>query len=98
MIDFYSYTYKSDPIASGLILMSATVDGFPALSKESTASRWSRIAGAVGCQSINANSVTECMKDKTTDDILSAFGSEDTANGAVPAFGLRVDNELVFED
>ncbi|KIL93745.1 hypothetical protein FAVG1_02306 [Fusarium avenaceum] len=78
MIDLSSYTYNSDPIASDLVLMSATVDGFPALSKESTASRWSRIAGAVGCQSINANSVTECMKDNTTDDILSAFGSEDT--------------------
>ncbi|KAM0547783.1 hypothetical protein ACHAPJ_010244 [Fusarium lateritium] len=96
MIDFYSYGYKSDPIAAGFILMSATVDGFPALSKESTASRWSRIARATGCRSTNANLVTECMKDKTTDDILSAFGSEETAIGAVPAFGPGVDDELVF--
>ncbi|KAM0319905.1 hypothetical protein ACHAPQ_010180, partial [Fusarium lateritium] len=98
MIDFYSYAYKSDPIASGFVLMSATVDGFPALSKESTASRWSRIAAAAGCRSNNTDSVTECMKGKTTDDILGAFGSDETSIGAVPAFGPGVDDELVFED
>ncbi|KAM0193480.1 hypothetical protein ACHAPI_007549 [Fusarium lateritium] len=98
MIDFYSYAYKSDPIASGFVLMSATVDGFPALSKESAASRWSRIAAAAGCRSNNTDSVTECMKGKTTDDILGAFGSDETSIGAVPAFGPGVDDELVFED
>ncbi|KAL6405730.1 carboxylesterase [Ilyonectria robusta] len=48
MTDFYSYSYASDPIAKGFILMSATVDGFPALSSEATESRWFRIAETAG--------------------------------------------------
>lgn len=100
MADFYSYSYASDPIANGFILMSATVDGFPALSSEATESRWFRIAKTAGCGGSTAdpNLITECMRSKTAQELISAFSSEDTGIGAVPAFGPGVDDIIVFAD
>ncbi|KAH7124980.1 carboxylesterase [Dactylonectria estremocensis] len=100
MADFYSYSYASDPIANGFILMSATVDGFPALSSEATESRWFRIAETAGCGASTAdpNLITECMRSKTARELMSAFSPEDTGIGAVPAFGPGVDDTIVFAD
>ncbi|KAL2686746.1 hypothetical protein Neosp_004287 [[Neocosmospora] mangrovei] len=101
MADFYSYAYASDPIANGFILMSATVDGFPALSSESTESRWFRIAETAGCgarATTHLNVITECMRSKPTRDLMNALSSQDTGIGAVPAFGPGVDDIIVFAD
>ncbi|KPM46030.1 hypothetical protein AK830_g412 [Neonectria ditissima] len=100
MADFYSYAYASDPIANGFILMSATVDGFPALSNATTRTRWFRIAETAGCghSAADASDVTECMRTKTAQEIVAAFSPEDTGLGAVPAFGPAVDDVTVFAD
>ncbi|KAH7142843.1 carboxylesterase [Dactylonectria estremocensis] len=100
MADFYSYAYASDPIASGFILMSATVDGFPALSNNTTMTRWFRIAEAAGCgpSTADPNTITECMRTKTAQEIIAAFSPEDRGLGAVPAFGPAADDTIVFTD
>ncbi|KAI8725704.1 Carboxylic ester hydrolase [Fusarium sp. LHS14.1] len=101
MADFYSYAYASDPIANGFVLMSATVDGFPALSSESTESRWFRIAETAGCgarATTHLNVITECMRGKPARDLMSALSSQDTGIGAVPAFGPGVDDIIVFNE
>ncbi|GKT87618.1 carboxylesterase [Colletotrichum tofieldiae] len=100
MADFYSYAFASDPIANGFILQSATIPGFPALNESTTAARWFRIAEAVGCRGSSGSpgSVTDCMKNLTTEQIFAGFSAEETAVGAVPAFGPGVDNVIVFED
>ncbi|KAH7169868.1 carboxylesterase [Dactylonectria macrodidyma] len=96
MADFYSYSYASDPIANGFILMSATVDGFPV----ATASRWLRIAETAGCgaSTTDPNLITECMRSKTARELISALSSEDTGIGAVPAFRPGVDDIIIFAD
>ncbi|KAF4777134.1 carboxylesterase [Colletotrichum scovillei] len=103
MADFYAYAYASDPIANGFVLQSATVVGFPALSRNYTSTRWFRLAAAVGCgtgasNSTNPKLVTDCMKNRTTEQIFGAFGPEETGVGSTPAFGPGVDDILVFED
>lgn len=98
MIDFYSYAYADDPIASGFILHSATVDGFPPLSNETTVPRWQRIAATTGCNSSNGSDLTTCMRGKTVQEIKAAFSAEDLGVGATPAFGPGTDDILVFEN
>ncbi|KAH0425419.1 carboxylesterase [Colletotrichum camelliae] len=100
MADFYAYAYASDPIANGFVLQSATVNGFPALTKNSTSARWFRITKAVGCGGITADHdvVTDCMKNRTSQQIFGAFSAEETGVGATPAFGPGVDDILVFAD
>ncbi|KAJ0302179.1 hypothetical protein COL516b_007230 [Colletotrichum fioriniae] len=103
MADFYAYAYASDPIANGFVLQSATVVGFPALSRNYTSTRWFRIAAAVGCRAGISNAtnyklITDCMKNRTTEQIFGAFGPEETGVGSTPAFGPGVDDVLVFED
>ncbi|KAK2764831.1 carboxylesterase [Colletotrichum kahawae] len=81
MADFYAYAYASDPIANGFVLQSATVNGFPALTKNSTSARWFRITKAVGCGGITADHdvVTDCMKNRTSQQIFGAFSAEETS-------------------
>lgn len=100
MIDFYSYAYASDPIASGFILHSATVDGFPPLSNTTTIQSWQRIAETAGCGS-NATdpaAVTACMRTKSVSEIKASFSPEDTGIGATPAFGPTTDDTVVFNN
>lgn len=102
MADFYSFAYASDPIASGFILQSATVVGFPALLADTLSPRWYRIADSVGCPSSNSSTaaaaVTDCMRNRTAAQIFAGFSTAETGIGSTPAFGPGVDNELVFED
>jgi carboxylesterase type B len=101
MIDFYSYAYASDPIANGFVLMSATINGFPALSRNTTISRWFEMAGRVGCGSnspAEAQNVSACMVLKTADEIAAVFRPGDLAGGSTPVFGPVVDDTLVFAD
>ena len=100
MIDFYSYGYASDPIANGFVLHSATVNGFPSISRNSSEASWFRITEAVGCGSRTAdpNEITECMRTRSTREILAGFSSQDTGIGATPAFGPGVDDVIVFAD
>ncbi|KAF4924262.1 Cholinesterase [Colletotrichum viniferum] len=102
MADFYSFAYASDPIASGFILQSATVVGFPALLADTLSPRWYRIADSVGCPSSNSSTaaaaVTDCMRIRTAAQIFAGFSTAETGIGSTPAFGPGVDNELVFED
>lgn len=100
LIDFYSHAYASEPIANGFVLMSATVNGFPALSKNATVSKWFGIAERVGCSSdaADAETVSACMTSKTAEEIASVFGPEDLGGGSAPGFGPVVDDTLVFAD
>ncbi|KZL80017.1 carboxylesterase [Colletotrichum incanum] len=100
MADFYSFAFASDPIANGFILQSATIPRFPAPNESSTAARWFRLAEAVGCRpsSGSPDNVTECMRNLTTEQMFAGFSAEETAVGAIPAFGPSVDNVMVFED
>jgi len=97
MVDFYSYAWADDAIANGCILMSATVNGFPALNNENQARRWSRIAGNVGCNGTVADEVTACMRTKTAAQIIGAFGPEENSLGrGSSAFGPTADNVTVW--
>ncbi|KAJ0114230.1 carboxylesterase [Diaporthe amygdali] len=100
LIDFYSHAYASEPIASGFVFMSATVNGFPALSKNATISKWFGIAERVGCGSdaAGAETVSACMTSKTAEEIAAVFGPEDLGGGSAPGFGPVVDDTLVFAD
>ncbi|WYZ44121.1 hypothetical protein EsH8_VII_000557 [Colletotrichum jinshuiense] len=100
MTDFYSYAYASDPIASGFVLMSATVNGFPALSNSTTNPKWFSIAERAGCGSntTDAEAISACMVSKTAEEIVAAFGSDDPGVGGGQAFGPVADDVIVFAD
>ena len=99
MADVYSYAYATDPIANGFVLMSTTLNGFPALSNQMTVPSLFRVAETACCGSNTTDwrSVSDCMLTKPAD-ILAAFGPEDTGLGAVPTFGPVADDIIVFGD
>ncbi|CAG8972004.1 hypothetical protein HYALB_00008289 [Hymenoscyphus albidus] len=96
-VDAYSYAYEEDPIASGFILMSATLYGFPALEPAVVAERWYHITNLVGCgneTTSTAEEVSDCMMTKTTEEVLAGY---DPANlPAVNPYAPMIDDDVVF--
>ncbi|KAL3477469.1 Alpha/Beta hydrolase protein [Aspergillus californicus] len=97
LVDFYSFAYADDPIASGFIEMSATIYGFPALPEPTTNDRWFHVTNLVGCgdATSNAGAVSECMLNKTVDEIIAGYDPASVPINPSP-YGPVIDNELVF--
>lgn len=97
MVDFYSFAHADDPIASGFILMSATIYGFPALTAEETHNRWFHVTDLVGCGNATSDpvAVSDCMMNKTVDEILAGYDPANVPFNPSP-YGPVIDDELVF--
>ncbi|KAJ5696852.1 hypothetical protein N7536_007264 [Penicillium majusculum] len=97
MVDFYSFAYADDPIASGFIEMSATIYGFPALTAEETNNRWFHVTDLVGCGNATSDpvAVSDCMVNKTVDEILAGYDPANVPFNPSP-YGPVIDDELVF--
>lgn len=97
IVDFYSFAYADDPIASAFIEMSATIYGFPALTAEETNDRWFHVTNLVGCGNATSDpvAVSGCMENKTVDQILAGYDPASVPINPSP-YGPVIDNELVF--
>ncbi|KAJ3498129.1 hypothetical protein NLG97_g1365 [Lecanicillium saksenae] len=91
-----SYAYPSDPIATGLLLQSGTIEGLGALAHNPDF-EFVRVAKAVGCQSTDRLKELACMKRVDAQQLQHAI-SHHTLNPFGSLYGgwPMVDNTTVF--
>lgn len=98
-VDFYSYAWKSDPIAAGFISESGTVFswGLPS-SKASASKAWFDTANNLDCgnSSSDTAAVLACMQTKNTTAIFNALPVVTGIQSILGAFGPSVDDTVVF--
>ncbi|SZF00863.1 unnamed protein product [Blumeria hordei] len=99
-IDFYTYAWESDPIASGFIMESGTVFswGLPNSASTTTAA-WFSTSQKLGCGNSTSppNSVLSCMQSKSPEEIYAAIPSG-PASEILGSFGPTIDNNIVFSN
>jgi cholinesterase len=75
-VDHYGYSWRSEPIVSGLILESGTA-GFGKVLPSNNADKWYAVSTALGCGNANTKSseVLSCLQSRNITDLLKAKGS-----------------------
>ena len=96
-MDYYTYAWTSDPIASSFIPESGTV-GFGQYSAADSAKLWFNVSSKLGCGDASSDgaSVLSCMRTKNSTAILAALPPSGVT-GTVD-FGPTVDETVVFSD
>lgn len=100
-IDYWSYSYVNDPIASGLISDSGNAFSFGLLKPNVTLANWYNVSATLGCGS--TGDTVACMRTKNWTDIKAAVAkvrpsASDSLLRTTPPFYPVVDNETVFGD
>lgn len=91
-----SYAYPNDPIASGLLLQSGTIEGLGALASNPDF-EFVRVAEAVGCLSTDRVEELECMKRVDAEELQLAISNHTLNLFGSPYGGWpMVDNITVF--
>lgn len=98
-IDYWSYAYAEDPIASGLISHSGNALSFPLNAPGVVTKNWYNVSAQLGCGS--SGDTLECMRNKTWQDIKAAAATVPAGPGgsplrSIPGFYPVVDGETVF--
>lgn len=100
-VDYWSYSYIDDPIASGLISDSGNVFSFGLLQPNVTLGNWYKLSASLGCGS--TGDTIACMRSKNWTDIKAAAAkippsASDSPLRSTPPFYPVVDNVTVFGD
>ncbi|CAN8104167.1 unnamed protein product [Discula destructiva] len=99
-LDYYGYAYAPDPIVTGLIAQSGTVQlsGLP-FDESTAAASWYGVTAAVGCGNATTDdaALMACMRALPFETILSAIPTSGL-NAIFSPFGPTVDNITVFAD
>jgi carboxylesterase type B len=90
LLDLYSYAYPTDPILSGMILQSGTVDLIPPTANNTKA--WFNSVSAVKCgdASSDSSNVLDCMRATQASTLFQSI------HGA--SFAPIIDNVSIFGD
>ncbi|KAI9802788.1 MAG: hypothetical protein M1833_001387 [Piccolia ochrophora] len=100
-VDYWSYAYKEDPIAHGLIAHSGNAFSFPVNAPEVPARNWYNVSGQLGCGT--SGDVLACMRQQDWQDIKAAAAKvrpipSSSVLRSIPPFYPTVDEETVFSD
>ena len=97
-VDYYTYAWTSDPIASSFIPESGTTGLGLGMTAATAATSWYNASSKLGCgdASSDAASVLSCMRTKNYTDILSSLTPSGATGGV--GFGPTVDDIVVFSD
>ena len=97
-VDYYTFAWTSDPIASSFIPESGTAIGLGQMTAAQSAASWYGVSSKLDCgdASSDAATVVSCMRTKNYSSILSSI----TSSGVVGSdgFGPTVDETVVFSD
>lgn len=100
-VDFYSYAWKSDPIAAGFIPESGTSYswGMPTTAEEA-ATNWYNVSSTLGCgdAASDATEVLSCMRTQNYSAILGAVPVLKGADGILGMFNPTVDETVIFSN
>lgn len=97
-VDYYTYAWTSDPIASSFIPESGTAIGLGQMTPAQSAASWYSSSSKLGCgdASSDAAAVLSCMRTKNYSSILASLTSSGVT-GSV-GFGPTIDETVVFSD
>lgn len=100
-VDYWSYAYRNDPIASGLISHSANAFSFPINSQELAGRNWYNVSSSLGCG--GSGDVMPCMRRQNITDIKAAVAKVKPPPGSSvtrsqPVFQPTPDGRSVFDD
>jgi carboxylesterase type B len=97
-VDYYTYAWTSDPIASSFIPESGTAIGLGQISAADSARAWYNASKNLGCGDASSDgaSVLSCMRTKNFTSILAALPPS-SVTGSV-GFGPTIDETVVFSD
>jgi cholinesterase len=97
-VDYYTYAWTSDPIASSFIEESGTAIGLGQMTAAESAASWFNSSSKLGCgdASSDATSVLACMRTKNYTDLLKSL-THSGVTGSV-GFGPTIDETVVFSD
>jgi cholinesterase len=100
-VDWWSYAYKDDPIAHGLMSTSGNVFSFPMNTPQKQTSNWFALSTSLGCES--SGDTLDCMRGKSWEEISLAASKIAPSPGgspvrSTPPFYPMVDGETVFPD
>ncbi|KAF2829405.1 carboxylesteras-like protein [Ophiobolus disseminans] len=99
-VDWWSYAYKQNPIAHGLVSASGNAFSFPMNTAQKQKNNWFTLSAALGC---GTNSTLECMRKQPWQAISVAVSKVAPSPGGSPVrstspFYPMVDNETIFSD
>lgn len=97
-LEYYAYAWTEEPIISGMIQESGSIDHQSSTPREVVEHRWFYVTNALGCgdASSDPNEVVQCMRRKDMDEILALI-----PGFAVPSnltFYPAVDDITIFSD
>ena len=100
-VDYWSYAYPEDPIASGLVLLSGNAFSFPTNPRDLMEQHWYTVSDSLGCGSFG--DVMPCMRRQNFSAIEAATTKvKPPPGGSVtrpqPAFQPTPDGIVVFDD
>ncbi|POS86159.1 hypothetical protein EPUL_002597 [Erysiphe pulchra] len=99
-IDYHTYAWASDPIASSYILQSGTVFSWGLPNTQSMASKaWFTTSKNLGCGDVSSSqdTVLSCMRSKDPNEIYKAFPVGQPGSILGP-FVPTIDNTVIFSD
>jgi cholinesterase len=99
--DWWSYAYKHDPIAHGLMSTSGNVFSFPMNALQKQKQNWYTLSASLGCGA--SNDTLKCMRAKPWEAISAAVSKIPPSPGgspvrSTPPFYPMVDNKTIFSD
>ncbi|KAH7088952.1 carboxylesteras-like protein [Paraphoma chrysanthemicola] len=100
-VDWWSYAYKQNPIAHGLLSTSGNAFSFPMNTAQKQKDNWYALSAAVGCGS--SGDTLECMRKQPFETISAAVSRIAPSPGgspvrSTPPFYPMVDGETIFSD
>jgi cholinesterase len=97
-VDYFTYAWTEDPIASSFIPESGTAIGLGQSTAENSAAHWFNASSKAGCgdASSDSASVLACMRSKNSSEILAAVPPSGATGSA--GFGPTIDETVVFSD
>ncbi|KAF2032736.1 carboxylesteras-like protein [Setomelanomma holmii] len=100
-VDWWSYAYKQNPIAHGLMSTSGNAFSFPMNTPQKQKDNWYALSAALGCGS--SGDTLQCMRKQPFEAISAAVAKIAPSPGgspvqSTPPFYPMVDNQTIFAD
>lgn len=100
-VDWWSYAYKQNPIAHGLMSTSGNAFSFPMNAPQKQIDNWYTLSNALGCGS--SGDTLPCMRKLPWETISAAVSKVPPSPGgspvrSTPPFYPMVDSKLIFND
>ncbi|KAF1847616.1 carboxylesteras-like protein [Cucurbitaria berberidis CBS 394.84] len=100
-VDWWSYAYRRNPIAHGLMSTSGNAFSFPMNTPQKQKDNWYQLSALLGC--VAKNETLKCMREQPWQAVSSAVSKISPSPGgspvrSTPPFYPMIDNKIIFGD